>query len=189
MASPFSDEYTHMEYRFCQCLIRKIAKDGKHERGIDISDKVTFSDFQVNKSGEHVNPKSRKSDLVTSPEVSVARGIGTGLTRDIMESLPKIIADWNARYGTNFDKDVAASSLVSLRSTLRSNERIKRSAKANSKHDFVSTIDDQTEGALVENYDKHQDFYNFLLDHTEVRKDLIHLLVNDLYNGLCKSDE
>ena len=42
----------------------------------------------------------------------------------------------------------------------------------------------QTEDALVENYDKYQEFYNFLLNHQEVRKDLVHLLVDDLYNGL-----
>ena len=67
---------------------------------------------------------------------------------------------------------------------MRANDRIKRSAKANSKRDFVNTVDDQTEEALVENYDKNQEFYNFLLDHREVRKDLVHLLVDDLYNGL-----
>lgn len=183
MASPFSDEYMHMEYRFCQCLIREIAKAGGHEQGIDISDKVEFSDFKVAKSGEHI-AKGGGSDLEASPEVTVARGIGTGLTRDITESLSKIIADWNARYGTNFDSDVAASSLLSLRGTLRANDRIKRSAKANSKRDFVNTVDDQTEEALVENYDKNQEFYNFLLNHQEVRKDLVHLLVDDLYNGL-----
>lgn len=184
MASPFTNEYMHMEYRFCQYLIREIAKAGTHEPGIDISDKVTFSDFHVSKNGEHINPKTGKSDLVASPEVSVAKSIGMSLTHDVMESLSKIIADWNARYGTSFDDEVAASSLISLRGTLRTNDRIKRSAKANSKQDFTNTVDDQTEEALVENYDKHQEFYNFLLNHQEVRKDLVHLLVDDLYNGL-----
>lgn len=184
MATPFSDEYMHMEYRFCQYLIREIAKAGEGDPGIDISDKVEFSDFQVVKSGEHVNPHGNKSDLEASPEVTVARGIGTGLTHDIMESLSKIIADWNARYGTSFDSSTAASSLVALKGALGANERIKRSARANSKQDFANTVDDQTEEALVENYDKHQEFYNFLLDHEEVRKDLVHLLVDDLYNGL-----
>ena len=189
MASPFSDEYMHMEYRFCQYLIREIAKAGSGDPGIDISDKIEFSDFRVTKSGEHINPSSGKSDLEASPEVTVPRGIGTQLNHDIMESLSKIIADWNARYGTSFDSSTAASSLVALRGTLRDNERIRRSAKANSKNDFVNTVDDQTEDALVENYDKHQEFYNFLLDHQEVRKDLVHLLVDDLYNGLRNNSE
>lgn len=188
MASPFSDEYMHMEYRFCQYLIREIAKSGDSDLGIDISNKVEFSDFQVIKSGEHISPRGDKSDLEASPEVTVTRGIGMGLTYDVMESLSKIIADWNARYGTSFDNSTAASSLVALRGTLGANERIKRSARVNSKHDFANTVDDQAEEALVENYDKHREFYNFLLDHQEVRKDLVHLLVEDLYNGLRGQD-
>ena len=53
----------------------------------------------------------------------------------------------------------------------------------------MNTVDDQTEEALVENYDKNQEFYNFLLDHKEVRKSLVHLLVDDLYNGLRQAGE
>lgn len=184
MSAPFEDKYMHMEYRFCQCLIREIAKAGKHEQGIDISDKVSFSDFKVNESGRHINTKKNASDLTASPEVTIPRGIGMGLGGHTLEALSKIIQDWNARYGTKFDSSVAASSLISLRGTLSANDRVKQSAKVNSKQDFTNTVDDQTEDALVENYDKNQEFYNFLLDHQEVRKDLVHLLVDDLYSGL-----
>ena len=179
MASPFTDEFMHMEYRFCQYLIREIAKAGKHEGGIDISDKVDLTDFTVTKVDEHVG-----SGLVAAPEVTISRGIGMGLAKDTLAALSEIIAEWNVRFGTHFDTDTAASSLMSLRSSLSGNDHIKQSAKANSKQDFTNTVDDQTEDALVENYDKNQEFYNFLLSHQEVRKDLVHLLVDDLYNGL-----
>lgn len=183
MASPFTDEYMHMEYRFCQCLIREIAKAGKHEDGIDISDKVDLTDFTVTKAGERVG-----SGLVAAPEVTIARSIGMGLAKDTLAALSEIIAEWNARFGTHFDTDTAASSLMSLRSSLSGNEHIKQSAKVNSKQDFTNTVDDQTEDALVENYDKSEEFYNFLLSHREVRKDLVHLLVDDLYNGLRRDE-
>ncbi len=179
MSSPFTDEYMHMEYRFCQCLIREIAKPGSHEPGIDISDKVEFSDFTVTKSGEH-----KDEELKASPVVTIGRGVGMSLPPDTFEKLSAIIAAWNARFGTSFDTDIAASSLITMRGTLRSNERIRQSAKANSKRDFTNTVDDQTEAALVEDYDKHQEFYSFLLGHADVRKDLVRLLVDDLYNGL-----
>ena len=184
MASPFTDEYMHMEYRFCQCLIREIAKAGSSEGGIDISDKVELKDFNVKKKAEHKGEK-----LEAAPEVSVLRGVGMGLPEDTMEALSKIIAEWNARFGTKFDTGVAAGSLMSLRGTLQENESLKRSAKANNRRDFVNTVDDQTEGALVDNYDKHQEFYQFLLNHADVRKDLVHLLVDDLYNGLRREGE
>ncbi len=184
MASPFTDEYMHMEYRFCQCLIREIAKVGSHEPGIDISDKVRFTDFAVNKSGEH-----KGEALEASPVVSIPRGVGMSFTQDTLEKLSQIIAEWNARFGTHFDTEVAASSLMSLRNTLRDNASVKRSAQANTKRDFTNTVDDQTEDALVENYDKQQEFHNFLLSHADVRRDLVHLLVDDLYYGLRNGGE
>lgn len=183
MASPFTDEYMHMEYRFCQCLIREIAKAGKHEDGIDISDKVDLTDFTVTKADEHVG-----SGLVAAPEVAIARSIGMGLSKDTFAALSEIIAEWNARFSTHFDIDTAASSLMSLRSSLSENEHIKQSAKVNSKQDFTNTVDDQTEDALVENYDKSEEFYNFLLSHQKARKDLVHLLVDGLYNGLRRNE-
>ncbi len=184
MSSPFTDEYMHMEYRFCQCLIRQIAKAGDHERGIDIADKVELTDFTVKKSGEH-----KGEGLQACPVVTIARGVGMGLASDTLERLSAIIADWNARFGTSFDTEVAASSLMTMRSTLRGNESIRQSAQANSKHDFTNTVDDQTEAALVEDYDKHQEFYSFLLNHAEVRKDLVHLLVDDLYSSLRAGEQ
>ena len=183
MASPFTDEYMHMEYRFCQCLIREIAKAGKHEDGIDISDKVDLTEFTVTKADERVG-----SRLVAAPEVTIARSIGMGLSKDTFAALSEIIAEWNARFSTHFDIDTAASSLMSLRSSLSGNEHIKQSAKVNSKQDFTNTVDDQTEDALVENFDKSEEFYNFLLNNQEVRKDLVHLLVDDLYNGLRRNE-
>ena len=43
--------------------------------------------------------------------------------------------------------------------------------------------------ALVEKRAEHQEFYDFLLNHADVRKDLVHLLVDDLYNGLRREGE
>ncbi len=181
MASPFTDEYMHMEYRFCQCLIRELAKVGSGE-GIDISDKVKFRDFDVSGPSRHEGKK-----LVASPEVRIAHGVG--LTQDSRETLSKIIAEWNARFGTKFDVNVAESTLMVLRGTLEKNDSVKRSAKANSKQNFVNTVEDQTEGALVENYDKNQEFYQFLLNNQDARYDLVQLLADDLYSGLHDGDD
>lgn len=181
MSAPFNDEHMHMEYRFCQYLIREISTGGGPGGGIDITDKVTLEDFGVEKTSEHKGEK-----LVADPEVTVARGIGTALTEDQMETLSKIVAEWNAKYGRNFDPMIAAGSLVALKETLSHDEKLKRSAKVNTKRDFVNTLDDQTESALVENYDKNTDWYSFLLDQKEIRKDLIHILVNDLFSILSR---
>lgn len=181
MVSSFADEHMHMEYRFCQYLLREITAGGGNGGGIDITDKVTLEGFGVEKTSEH-----KGETLQASPGVSVARGIGTSLSQDQMETLSKIIAEWNAKYGKSFDPSVAVSSLIALKETLAKDEKIRRSAKVNSKRDFVNTVDDQTESALVDNYDKNIDWYSFLLDQKEIRKDLIHILVDDLFDGLSR---
>lgn len=181
MSSPFADEHMHMEYRFCQYLIREITAGGGRGGGIDITDKVTLEDFGVEKTSEHKGEK-----LVADPDVTVARGIGTALSEDQLATLSKIVAEWNAKYGKSFDPMIAAGSLVALKETLGNDEKLRRSAKVNTKRDFVNTLDDQTESALVENYDKNTDWYSFLLDQKEIRKDLIHILVDDLFDSLSR---
>ncbi|WP_165171447.1 DEAD/DEAH box helicase family protein [Adlercreutzia sp. ZJ242] len=181
MSAPFKDEHMHMEYRFCQFLIKELNAGGRGGGGIDLTDKVTLEDFGVEKTSEH-----KGEALAAEPEVSIARGIGMSLTKDQMDTLSKIVAEWNARYGRSFDPTIAAGSLVALKETLKKDEKIRRSAKVNTKRDFVNTLDDQTEAALVENYDKNTDWYAFLLDQREIRKDLIHILVDELFEGLSR---
>ena len=183
MASPFKDEYMHMEYRFCQYLIREISVTHGGGEGLDISDKVEFTDFTVEKSGEHIGKA-----LEGSPTVTIARGIGTALTKDQMETLSRIVAEWNARYGKSFDTDVAASSLMTLRGTLSANEKVRRSARVNSKRDFANTVEDQAEEAIVENYDKNREWYSFLLSQPQVGRELLHLLVDGLYDGIRREE-
>ena len=179
MTLALGDEYMHMEYRFCQYLARAIAKTGWGGGTFDITDKVEFTDFRVEKTGEH-----KDEALKADPAVSVSRGFGPELGQGALEALSRIIDEWNTKYGKSFDTGVAAGALVALRGTLRDDPGVKRSAKANSKSDFTNSIDDRTENALVENYDKNQEFYEFLLNQPEVRKDLVHLLVDDLYYSL-----
>ena len=180
MSAPFTDTHMHMEYRFCQFLIRELSTGG-HGDGIDITDKVTLEDFDVQKRAEH-----KGEVLDPSPEVTIARGIGTGLSKDVMETLSQIVAEWNARYCKAFDTEIAAGSLIALKGSLEKNEKVRQSAKVNPKRNFANTIDDETEQALVDNYSQNEDWYSFLLDKPEVRKDLVHLLVDDLYNGLSR---
>lgn len=181
MSSPFSDEHMHMKYRFCQYLIREIAAGGGDGGGIDITDKVSLEDFGVEKTSEHKGEK-----LIADPDVTVARGIGTSLSEDQMQTLSKIVAEWNAKYGKNFDPTIAAGSLVALRETLAKDDKLRQSAKVNTKRDFVNTLDDQTESALVANYESNTDWYAFLLGQQEIRKDLIHILVDDLFSDLSR---
>lgn len=180
--APFEDRSIHMEYNFCTSLIRMIDADGSHTPVIDLRDKVRLEEFSVKKSGEHVG-----EGIDSSPVVRIAKGTGTGLSHDQLHRLSEIIAQWNAKYGTNFDPDIAAGSLMSLKATVEADPKVKRSAKVNTRSDFKNTVDDRTDDALVKNYEQNQEWYGFLLSNSDARKELMHAFVDDIYDSLRSS--
>lgn len=177
--APFVNQTMHMEYNFCVSLIREI--DAGHGGGndFDIADKVSLEDFTVEKSGEHVGEK-----LEAEPEVGIAKGTGTGLAQDQFERLSRIIEQWNARYGLSLDPVVQAGSLVSLMDTLKADPKVWRSAQVNTMCDFRNTVDDRTEDALVKGYDQNGEWYGFLLNNEDARRQLVHAFVDDVYRSL-----
>jgi type I restriction enzyme R subunit len=177
--APFVNPTMHMEYNFCASLIREI--DAGHGGGndFDIADKVSLEDFTVEKSGEHVGEK-----LEAEPEVGIAKGTGTGLAQDQFERLSRIIEQWNARYGLSLDPVVQAGSLISLMDTLKADPRVQRSAQVNTMRDFRNTVDDRTEDALVKGYDQNGEWYGFLLNNEDARRQLVHAFVDDVYRSL-----
>ena len=180
--APFVNQTMHMEYNFCVSLIREI--DAGHGGGndFDIADKVSLEGFTVEKSGEHVGEK-----LEAEREVGIAKGTGTGLAQDQFERLSRIIEQWNARYGLSLDPVVQAGSLVSLMDTLKADPRVQRSAQVNTMRDFRNTVDDRTEDALVKGYDQNGEWYGFLLNNEDARRQLVHAFVDDVYRSLRES--
>lgn len=176
---PSEDKAMHMDYNFCTSLIRAI--DAGHGGGLDfdLSDKVTIEDFHVKKSGEHKNQK-----LTATPEVKIAKGTGSGLTETQLEKLSKIIQEWNARYGTAFDTDIAAGSLVALQATLAKDPKVQQSARVNSKNSFRHTVEEQTQGALIAGYSQNTEWHKFLLNQEDARKELIQAFSDDIFDAL-----
>lgn len=182
-AAPFVDKRMHMEYNFCVSLIRYI--DAGHDTpNFDISDKVALEEFDVEKGEEHTN-----EGLTADPEVRIAKGTGTGLNPDQYERLSRIIDEWNARYGTHFDAAIAAGSVISLNNMLKEDPRVKQSARVNSKADFRNTVNDQSEDALVRGYDQNEEWYGFLLNNEEARKQLVGILVDGMYHTLHDAND
>ena len=178
-AAPFINTNMHMEYNFCVSLIREIDSGRGGGNDFDIADKVALEDFTVEKSGEHIDEKPE-----SVPEVHIAKGTGTGLAEDQFERLSRIIEEWNARFGLSLDPIVHAGSLVSLLDTLKADPKVQRSAQVNTARDFRNTVDDRTEDALVKGYDQNDEWYGFLLNNEEARRQLVHAFVDDVYRSL-----
>lgn len=177
-AVSFENTHLHAEYNYCVPLIREL--EG-HGGGIsfDIDDKVSAKDFRIEKSGEHVGEK-----VEAKPELAFPKGTGSALKPDQLERLSKIIEDINARYGKHFDTTVAAGSVMALQKILSENPKVRQSAKANSITDFRTTAEGCATEALVNSYEQNEEWYGFLLNNDEVRRQLMHAFVDDIYHGI-----
>ena len=176
---PFEDKAMHMDYNFCTSLIRAI--DAGHGGGLDfdLSDKIKIEGFKVEKSGEYKNER-----LSAKPELKIAKGTGSGLTETQLEKLSKIIQDWNSRFGTAFDTDIAAGSLVSLQATLAKDPKVQQSARVNSKSSFRHTVEEQTQDALIAGYSQNTEWHKFLLNEDDARRELIQAFSDDIFDAL-----
>ena len=178
-AAPFVDERMHMEYNFCVPLLRSLEAGTHGANNFDIDDKVRLDEFEVKKGEEH-----KDEGVTAAPAVTAPRGTGSGFTEKTYDRLSRIIDEWNARWGTHFDKKVVVPSAMALDNILKDDERVQQSAKVNSKADFRNTVDDRSEDALVRGYDQNEEWYGFLLSNEEARQQLFSVLVDDLYHSL-----
>lgn len=179
------NERMHEEYNLGTNLIR-VLEQGHGAIDFTIADKVSINGFEAEKTSEHTAEKGEESDLVSKPVIGFPKGTGTGpgLTKDQFARLSEIIADWNARFGKNFDIDIAAGGLVSLQGSMMKNGKVRRSALVNSKSDFTNTVDDNTEATLVDGYSQNEDWYGFLLNNEDARRQLVHAFVDDMYRDI-----
>ena len=74
--------------------------------------------------------------------------------------------------------------MMALQKILSENPKVQRSAKANSLTDFRTTAGGCATEALVNSYEQNEEWYGFLLNNDEVRRQLMHAFVDDIYHGI-----
>ncbi|MDR1278457.1 MAG: hypothetical protein LBK02_06875, partial [Treponema sp.] len=98
--------------------------------------------------------------------------------------LSQIIEEINAKYNRNLMTDVAIKTALQVKDILLKDERLKASARTNTLKDFHFTYDDSVNAALVDGYDQNEDFYSLLLNNDELKKTVMHVFIEDVYNSL-----
>lgn len=61
---------------------------------------------------------------------------------------------------------------------------MKESAKNNSSKEFETTYYDNIDDALVEGLNQNEDFFTLLLNHSEMKKEVMGIFVEELYKRL-----
>ena len=71
-----------------------------------------------------------------------------------------------------------------MNTMLQEDPKVQQSARVNSRADFRNTVNDQSEDALVKGYDQNEEWYGFLLNNEDARKQLVGILVDGMYHAL-----
>ena len=131
---------------------------------------------------EHKNP-----DLVAQPIVKLPTAERIGLTPDKEELLSKIIAEINSRTGKTYDNDVAVKAMLQIRDIMMKSEKLRKSAKSNTLRDFEFEYYDGIDDALIKGLSENKDFFSLLLNNEDIKKDVLGIFSEEIYNSLRKT--
>jgi len=179
--SCFKDIELHKKYMFISCLISflNINHPGP---GFNLDGKISAFGF-VQKERE----KHKKSSIVANPFVHLPSADKFGLPEDKEEKLSKIIGDINSRTGKAYDEDVAVKALLQIHDILMKSEKLKISAKNNTRKDFEFSYYEDIDDALITGLEQNQDFFTLLLNNKEIKHQVLGIFAGEIYNQMHSS--
>lgn len=177
----FKDVDLHKKYNFVLYVLAYI--NIKYlGGGYDLDDKIKATNFVQKKAEEHV-----KSNLVAQPVMKLPTGENFNLAEAKEERLFQIIAEINSQTGRSYDNDVAVKTMLQIRDIMLKSEKLKTSAKSNSKKDFEFSYFDNIDDALTEGLDQNHDFFSLLLGNDEIKREVLGIFAEEIYNSLRKA--
>lgn len=181
--SCYEDVYVHKFYIYTTYFIRLLTIDDAGD-GFDLRGKVKLDRFQQIK-GE----TREKEQMIPDPFVSLPVPDPISITDDKKELLSEIIAEINAKTGSNYDVDLAINAAMQIRDIMMKSDELKTSAKNNTENDFAFSYFSNVEDALIEGLGQNQGFFSYLLDHPDAQKEVLGMFVGEIYKSLRASGE
>ena len=182
-ASCFEDIELHKKYNYIILLLAHI--NIKHPGpGFDLDGKIRATQFVQKKQEEHTNP-----NMTAKPVVKLPSAETFGLTPAKEERLSQIIDEINSRTGKSYDNDVAVKAMLQIRDILLKSEKLKASAKNNTVKDFEFSYFDDIDDALIEGLEQNKDFFSLLLNDEEMKREVLGIFTEEIYNSLKKATE
>ena len=181
-ASCFEDVELHKKYNFVSFLLAYI--NMKHPGGgYNLDGKIKAMNFIQKKKEEHIKPKI-KSDPVT--KLPTAENFV--LSEDKIQKLSEIIAEINSVAGREYDNDVAVKAMLQIKDIMMKSDKLKTSAKSNTEKDFEFAYFDNIDDALIEGLEQNQDFFSLLLGNDEIKKKVLGIFTEEIYQSLRASE-
>ena len=181
--SSFEDVELHKKYNYIVLLFSHI--NLKHPGpGYNLDGKIRATQFVQKKQEEHT-----QSNIVAKPVVKLPSAESFDLTPAKEERLSEIIAEIHARTGKSYDSDVAVKAMLQIRDILMKSDKLKASAKNNTVKDFEFSYFDDIDDALIEGLEQNQDFFSLLLNDEEIKREVLGIFTEEIYNSLKKASE
>ncbi|WP_294134186.1 type I restriction endonuclease subunit R [uncultured Clostridium sp.] len=176
--SCFEDIELHKKYKFIALLLAYI--NIKHPGGgYNLDGKINAMNFVQKKKTEH-----KKEKLKSDPVTKLATAEHFVLSEDKEEKLSEIIAEINSIAGKSYDNDVAVKAMLQIKDIMMKSEKLKTSAKSNTEKDFEFAYFDNIDDALIEGLEQNQDFFSLLLGNDEIKKKVLGIFSEEIYNSL-----
>lgn len=176
--SCFEDTELHKKYNFISLLLAYI--NIRHPgSGYNLDGKINAMNFVQKKKEEHV-----KSKLKSNPVTKLPTAENFALSEDKEEKLSEIIAEINSIAGKSYDNDVAVKAMLQIKDIMMKSEKLKTSAKSNTEKDFEFAYFDNIDDALIEGLEQNQDFFSLLLANDEIKRRVLGIFSEEIYNSL-----
>ena len=180
--SNFEDVELHKKYKFIAFLLAYV--NIKHPGiGFNLDGKINATNFVQKKKEEHTKTKHESDPIVILPTAD-----NFVLPEDKVEKLSKIIAEINSIAGKAYDNDVAVKAMLQIKDIMMKSDKLKTSAKNNTAKDFEFAYFDNIDDALIEGLEQNQDFFSLLLKNEDMKKKVLGIFSEEIYNSLKESE-
>jgi len=139
--------------------------------------------FIQKKKEEHKDERQK-----SNPITKLATAENFVLSEDKEEKLSEIIAEINSIAGKSYDNNVAVKAMLQIKDIMMKSEKLKTSAKSNTEKDFEFAYFDNIDDALIEGLEQNQDFFSLLLGNDEMKKKVLGIFSEEIYNSLKDAD-
>lgn len=181
-ASGFSDEglyRKHVTYKVFARYIPRTARD----TGLDLSALIAAMGFKQRKVGEHKGEK-----LTSKPFVKLPTADRFVPKEEDEVELSKVIADINSAMGTDYDTGASLAAVMQVVNLMMASDKLKRSAKANTREEFRLAYDSEIKDAMIRSYSQYKEFFNTLLKDDERAKEVFEVFLGSMYRQM-RGDE
>lgn len=180
--SCFEDIDLHKKYNFISCLLAYI--NIKHPGGgYNLDGKINAMNFVQKKKDEHKKPKLKSDPITKLPTAE-----NFVLSEEKEAKLSEIITEINSIAGKSYDNDVAVKAMLQIKDIMMKSPKLKTSAKNNTSKNFEFAYFDDIDDALIEGLEQNQDFFSLLLGNDEIKRRVLGIFSEEIYNSLKNAD-